>query len=91
MKTYKHYSKAAENSNGLPIIRIASGGEQLYIVLSGDTVNAELSQIELIANGGGIAGQVGLRNLNRLGNANYAEPNPKCIMHYNAFPDEDRK
>lgn len=71
VKAYKKYSSAKKAAKGLPVVRI--GG--LYLVVtSEDIMFFGLASVEIIEPSGRIGGQVTLRHLDRLQNANYAVP-----------------
>lgn len=67
MKTFKRYSAALKHADGKPVLRLA---HNLYIVGLDDH-----QSIELLDAKGHIVGQVTLRHLQRLGNANWADAN----------------
>ena len=86
LKVYRRLSTAEAHANGLPIIEIEGG---LYIVGFEDLLDAQLTEIRLIAGDGGYAGCITLNHLNRLGNANHALANDEWRMdNCNAFPKE---
>lgn len=80
LKTYKRYGAAIKAAQGQPIVRVGN----LYIV-GVDSI----TEVALICPKGGVAGNVTLRHLDRLGNANHAvrAPGPKGNKHYVAFPE----
>jgi len=71
MKVYKRYSAAKKAANGEPIIRVGD----VYLV--GVTKNAgHCTEIAIMSGEGRITGTVTARNLDRLGNANWAVADP---------------
>lgn len=70
MKTFKRYSAAQKEANGQPIIRI---GDVFVVGVKIETGHCvEISIIDGVS--GQITGSVTARHLDRLGNANHAEP-----------------
>ena len=68
----KRYSAAVKLAQGAPIVRLGMGKDALYIV----GMHA-LDEVSVIDSEGTIAGNVTLRHLQRLGNANWAEARRK--------------
>lgn len=66
MKSFKRLSTAQKHSGGNPIVRVGN----LYMV--GDI--QPLTEIALLSPDGYYAGHVTAHHLDRLGNANHAEP-----------------
>lgn len=74
MKPFKSYARATKNAAGKPILKVGN----LYLVPeTDDLIDIKLTEIELIGPRGHMAGNVTLDHLNRLGNANHAQANPK--------------
>lgn len=74
----------ANSAPELPILRIGSGKQALYIALGEtDMIGARLTEIALIAPTGHITGFVGLGHLDRLGNANWATPRAEATTGRN--------
>jgi hypothetical protein len=67
VKTFKRYSSALKYANGKPVLSLAG---KLYVVGLDDHTSIELTDAQ-----GHIVGQVTLRHLQRLGNANWADAN----------------
>lgn len=85
MKVFRRYSAALKAADGSPVLSIRNKGETLHIVGFGDDLSAALTEVSLHRSG--IAGNVTLMHLNRLGNANHAHANPRWLLSCNAFPD----
>ena len=85
MKTFKSYRNAHTAAEGGPILRVGFGKAALFIVGFGDPAAAKLTEVGLIIPGQGIAGHVTLGHLDRLGNANHADPRSP-IPQVTAFP-----
>jgi hypothetical protein len=83
MKTYKRYPDAEKAANGAPILAIEDLDDgKIYIVFSANT-NPKTTMISLIREDGLHTGCVTLRHLDRLGNANHAQPeNTRRGMSY---------
>lgn len=72
-RTFKRLEAARRVSGGRPILRVG----RLYLApVDGDMLDVGLESVELISPTGEINGQVSLRHLNRLGNANHAIAHP---------------
>lgn len=67
LKVFKRYSTAKEHAAGRPIVRVGSGSSSIYIVGM-----HEIDEVAIIAADGSITGNVTMKHLDRLGNANHA-------------------
>lgn len=79
MKTFKTYRAALEASLGMPILRVTDcvdgKMQNLFIVPEGKHSGlTEIAVIDTMTDK--IAGNVGMKHLARLGNANHATPSP---------------
>lgn len=72
-KVFGSYSRARKFAGDYPIIQI---GRQ-YLVASCDLIDLKLTEVSLLDPTGGIVGHITFEHLNRLGNGNYAMPDPK--------------
>lgn len=82
MKAYKSFRTARRKSNGKPFIGIDGFGDKdrkpLFIVLDDESLAALAHcSITLYTSLGMNKGSITLKHLNRLGNANHAEPEQK--------------
>lgn len=57
-----------------PVIRVNVGKEQFYISGFGSFDQLSMADVSLISADGCITGHITMRNLDRLGNANFATP-----------------
>ena len=71
MKVFKTLKSAMNAAAGHPVVRVG-GSKKIYIVVEDDLVGIGLCEVEVISSSGVITGQVSLRHLDRLGNANRA-------------------
>ncbi len=73
-KAFKKLSTAREFAKGGPVVRFGD----LYLATDAtDQVLVALTSINIIVPNGNVSATVTLRHLERLGNANHAEANPK--------------
>jgi len=85
MKAFKRFSAAKQAANGQPIIRIGD----TYLV--GVTIDGGyMTEISLIAPDGHISGNVTVRHLDRLGNANHATASDRYnnVGNWRIWPDQ---
>ena len=71
MKVFKRYNTARKAAGDSPILRIGNVKTPLYI-----PTDDPLLEVSIIAPDGTITGNVTLRHLDRLGNANHATGHP---------------
>jgi hypothetical protein len=83
IKNYKRYSAARKAANGRPVVKIGSI-KAIYCVIDGTEDATKLIEVTLISGKGMITGHVTLEHLDRLGNANHAQPGGP--IPYTAFP-----
>jgi hypothetical protein len=69
-QAFKRYSMAQQAAKGRPIVKI----DDLFIVIERDPESMALSEVSLLAPGGGYEATITLRSLAKLGNGNYATP-----------------
>lgn len=82
MQVFSKFGNAKKaNTNNGPILRISNGSQHLYIV----GVEA-MDEIALLHSAGLYAGTVILKHLDRLGNANWAEPHPQHANQKRIWP-----
>lgn len=85
LKVFKGYNVAKKNANGLPIVKIG----QHYLVLDTSLIGLKITEVSLINPDGYTTGTIIMGHLDRLGNANYAEVNPKMCYSKTCFPKEN--
>jgi hypothetical protein len=92
IKTYKRYSAARKAANGRPVVKIGSI-KAIYCVIDGTEEATKLIEVAIVSGKGMITGHVTLElitghvtleHLDRLGNANHAQPGG--LIPYTAFP-----
>lgn len=88
MKVVRKYSSAARLAGGRPILQITGpGGGRMFVVFDSKRSLDALAQTEVaLLRSGNYCGNVSLKDLNRLGNANHAIGREPSM--YNAFTPE---
>jgi len=73
MQAFKKYSTAKAKANGKPIVKIG----ELYIIGINSSTQCQLIDTKIDIH----SGHIGMKHLNRLGNANWATTNDKEFSH----------
>lgn len=97
MKAFRTYKAAKEAAKGLPVLEIESGSEKLFIAFdnAADPLAVSEARVTLVNTEGFYCGNVNLRHLDRLGDADHARPGPvpateRCFSYHDLGEPEPR-